>query len=130
MKTIIMGGGIIGVTTAWYLSEAGHDVTIIEQREETGLETSFQNGALLAPGHSHAWASPTAPITLVKSLFQADPPLRFRLQPELAYWRWGLSFLRNCTSERYRANTLRTLRIMMYGVAQLRALREQTGIYL
>jgi D-amino-acid dehydrogenase len=128
MKTIVMGGGIIGVTTAWYLAEAGHDVTILERREETGLETSFQNGALLAPGHSQAWASPSAPVTLLKSFFEDDPPLRFRLRPELLYWRWCLEFLRNCTLERYRANTLRTLRIMMYGVEQLRALRDRTGI--
>jgi D-amino-acid dehydrogenase len=128
MKTIVMGGGIIGVTTAWSLAEAGHEVTIVERREETGLEASFQNGALLAPGHSQAWASPSAPKMLLKSLFQTDPALRFRVRPELSYWRWSLAFLRNCTSERYRANTLRTLRVMMYGVAELRALRERTGI--
>jgi len=128
MKVIVMGGGIIGVTTAWYLAEAGHEVTIVERREETGLETSFQNGALLAPGHSQAWASPSAPIMLLKSFFETDPALRFRLRTELSYWRWGLAFLRNCTSERYRANTLRILRVMMYGVAELRALRERTGI--
>ena len=128
MKTIVMGGGIIGVTTAWYLAEAGHDVTVLERREETGLETSFQNGALLAPGHSQAWASPSAPATLLKSLFQDDPALRFRFRPEFSYWRWCLEFLRNCTSERYRANTLRTLRVMMYGVQQLHALRDRTGI--
>jgi D-amino-acid dehydrogenase len=128
MKTIVMGGGIIGVTTAWYLAEAGHDVTIVERRDDTGLETSFQNGALLAPGHSHAWASPSAPITLLKSFLQDDPPLRFRFRSEPSYWRWCLAFLRNCTSERYRANTLRTLRIMMYGVEQLRVLRDRTGI--
>ena len=128
MKTIVMGGGVIGVTTAWYLAEAGNDVTVLERREDTGLETSFQNGALIAPGHSQAWASPSAPMTLLKSFFQGDPPLRFRIRSEISYWRWGLAFLRNCTSDRYRANTVRTLRIMMYGAAQLRALRERTGI--
>lgn len=128
MKVIVLGGGIIGVTTAWYLAEAGHEVTIVERREETGLEASFQNGALLAPGHSQAWAGPSAPITLLRSFFETDPALRFRLRPELSYWRWCLAFLRNCTSERYRANTLRTLRVMMYGVAELAALRERTGI--
>src|SRR5215468_2857526 len=128
MKTIVIGGGIIGVTTAWYLAEAGHDVTILERREETGLETSFQNGALLAPGHSQAWASPSAPMMLLRSFFQDDPALRFRVRSEISYWRWGLEFLRNCTSERYRVNTVRTLRIMMYVVAELRALRDRTGI--
>jgi D-amino-acid dehydrogenase len=65
---------------------------------------------------------------LLKSFFQDDPALRFRVRSEISYWRWGLEFLRNCTSERYRANTLRTLRVMMYGVAELRALRERTGV--
>lgn len=128
MKTIVMGGGIIGVTTAWYLSQEGHQVTILERREDTGLETSFQNGALLAPGHSQAWASPAAPKTLIKSLFQDDPVLRFRVRTEPAYWRWGLEFLRNCTAARYRQNTLRIMRVMKYGVDELRTLRDKTGI--
>lgn len=128
MKTIVMGGGIIGVTTAWYLAQEGHQVTILERREDTGLETSYQNGALLAPGHSQAWASPAAPKTLIKSLFQDDPALRFRIRTEPAYWRWGLEFLRNCTAEKYQANTLRIMRVMKYGVEQLRVLRDKTGI--
>jgi D-amino-acid dehydrogenase len=128
MKTIVLGGGVIGVTTAWYLAQEGHQVTVLERREDTGLETSFQNGALLAPGHSQAWASPTAPKTLIKSLFQDDPVLRFRIRTEPAYWRWGLEFLRNCTAEKYRENTLRIMRVMKYGVEQLRVLRDKTGI--
>lgn len=128
MKTIVMGGGIIGITTAWYLTQEGHQVTVLERREDTGLETSFQNGALLAPGHSQAWASPAAPKTLIKSLFQDDPVLRFRIRTEPEFWRWGVEFLRNCTAERYRQNTLRIMRVMKYGVEQLRVLRDKTGI--
>ncbi len=128
MKTIVLGGGIIGITTAWYLAQEGHQVTVLERREETGLETSFQNGALLAPGHSQAWASPTAPKTLIKSLFQDDPVLRFRIRTEPEFWRWGIEFLRNCTAEKYRENTLRIMRVMKYGVEQLRVLRDKTGI--
>ncbi len=128
MKTIVMGGGIIGVSMAWYLAREGHEVTVIERREDTGLEASFQNGALLAPGHSQAWASPAAPKTLLKSLFQEDPALRFKLRFEPEFWLWGLRFLANCTAGRYEANSLRILRVMMYGMAMVRALRDEEGI--
>jgi D-amino-acid dehydrogenase len=128
VRTVIMGGGVIGVTMAWYLAKAGHQVTVVEKRDQVGLEASFQNGALLAPGHSQAWASPTAPKTLLKSLFDSDPALKFRIRFEADYWRWGLRFLANCTAEAYEANTLRVLRCMMYGVQKLRELRDSTGV--
>ena len=128
MKIVIMGGGIIGVTTAWYLRREGHEVTVIERHDACGLETSFQNGALLAPGHSQAWASPGAFKTLIKSLFQDDPALRFRPSVDPRFLAWNLKFLANCTAPRYRANTLRILRVMMRGVANLRALREEANV--
>ena len=128
MKSVVMGGGLIGVTTAYFLAKEGHQVTVLERNAEPGLETSFQNGALLAPGHAQAWASPGAPMTLVRSLFQDDPAIRFRLSLDPRFWRWGLRFLGQCTSERYRANTLRTLRAMMYGVDVLRTVKRDSGI--
>lgn len=128
MTTIVMGGGLIGVTTAYYLARAGHEVTVLERNEGAGEETSFQNGALLAPGHSHSWAAPGAFGMLLKSFFEKNSPFKFRpsLDPQL--WRWGLRFLSNCTDERYRANTLRTFRCMFEGLAELRALSAETGI--
>jgi D-amino-acid dehydrogenase len=128
MTTIVIGGGIIGVTMAWYLAKDGHRVVVLERAAETGTEASFQNGALLAPGHSQAWASPHAPKTLIQSLFQDDPALRFKLRTEPEFWSWGLRFLKNCTSAKYEANSLRVLRCMMYGLQQLRVLRDETGI--
>ncbi|HSH44144.1 MAG TPA: D-amino acid dehydrogenase [Arenicellales bacterium] len=128
MTTVVLGGGVIGVTTAYYLARAGHEVTVLERNDGVGEETSYQNGALLAPGHSHSWATPGALAMLLKSFFQKDSPFGFRpsLDPQL--WRWGLKFLGNCTDERYRANTLRTFRCMQEGLAELRALSAETGI--
>lgn len=128
MGTIVMGGGIIGVTTAYYLARAGHEVTVLERNEGVGEETSFQNGALLAPGHSQSWAAPGAFMTLVKSLFQKDPALKFRFSADPQFWRWGMAFLRNCTHEAYRANTLRVFRCMNVGLDDLRELKAETGI--
>ena len=90
MSTIILGGGLIGVTTAYYLAKAGREVTVIERNSGVGEETSFQNGALLAPGHSQSWAAPGAAWTLIKSLFQKDPALKFRLKRRPAVLAFGV----------------------------------------
>lgn len=128
MTTIVMGGGLIGVTTAYYLARSGHEVVVLERNESAGEETSFQNGALLAPGHSHSWATPGSLVMLLKSFIESDSPFKFRpsLSPQL--WRWGLRFLGNCTEKHYRANTLRTFRCMHEGLAELRRLSAETGI--
>ena len=128
MNVVVMGGGIMGVTTAYFLAKEGHQVTILERNEGVGQEASFQNGALLAPGHSQAWAAPGAVMTLIKSLFQDDPALRFRFSVDPRFWRWGLRFLANCNAADYRANTLRILRCMMTGVEVLRDLQAETDV--
>ena len=128
MTTIVLGGGLIGVTTAYYLAKAGEQVHVIERNEGAGEETSFQNGALLAPGHSQSWAAPGAAWTLVKSLFQKDPALRLQFSTDPLFWRWGMKFLSHCTHDAYRRNTLRVFRCMSEGLAELRRLSADTGI--
>jgi D-amino-acid dehydrogenase len=128
VKIIVMGGGVIGVTTAYWLAKSGHEVRVLERNGGVGEETSFQNGALLAPGHSQSWAAPGALWTLAKSVLQKDPALRFRFNSDRQFWRWTMKFLANCTPGRYRANTLRVLRCMMAGLAELRALSAETGV--
>ncbi len=128
MKIIVMGGGLMGVTTAWYLAQAGHEVTVIDRRDGVARETSFANAGLIAPGHSHAWASPRAPMTLLKSLFSRDTALRFRLKADPRMWAWSLRFLANCTAERNRANTLVKVKLCNYSREALIALRRETGI--
>jgi len=128
VKIIVMGAGVIGVTTTYWLAKTGHEVQVLERNNGAGEETSFQNGALLAPGHSQSWASPGALWTLAKSLFQKDPALRFRFSSDPQFWRWAMKFLANCTPQDYRAHTLRVLRCMMAGLAELRALSAETGV--
>lgn len=128
MKVIVMGGGVIGVTTAWYLAAAGHEVTVIDRRDGVARETSFANAGLIAPGHAYAWASPRAPLMLLKSLFGSDSALRFRLKADPRMWVWSLRFLANCTTERNRANTVVKVKLCNYSREALIALRKETGI--
>ena len=128
MRIIVLGGGLIGVITGCFLAREGHEVVVIERNDALAEETSFQNGGLLAPGHSQSWASPGAPATLVRSWFEREPALRLRLDAGATFWGWVLPFLRQCNETAYRANTLRVMRCMMAGLDELRALRAETGI--
>ena len=128
MKIIVMGAGLMGVTTAWYLAEGGHEVTVIDRRDGVARETSFANAGMIAPGHSYSWASPRAPMLLLKSLFGADTALRFRFKADPRMWAWSLRFLANCTTARNRANTLVKVKLNIYSREALIALRRETGI--
>lgn len=128
MRTIILGGGVIGVTTAYELAKEGHEVTVLERQSSAAAETSYANAGLIAPGHATAWASPSAPVTLLKSLVRDDTALRLRFTIDPRMWLWGIHFLRNCTTARNRANTLAKLRLCFYSQEALKALRGETGI--
>ena len=114
MKTIVLGGGVVGVTTAYFLAKAGHQVTVIEEKDALGLEATSGNAGIIAPGHSFAWASPRAPRMLWQSLRGAETALRVKLAPDLRLYTWGARFLRECTSTRARRNTLVKLRLCQY----------------
>jgi D-amino-acid dehydrogenase len=114
MKTLVLGGGVVGVTTAYYLAKAGHEVTVVEEKDALGLEATAANAGIIAPGHSFAWASPRAPRMLWQSLRGAETAIRVRLVPDLRLYTWGLRFLRECTAERARRNTLIKLRLCQY----------------
>lgn len=114
MRVLVMGGGIVGVTTAYQLLQDGHEVVLIERREGVALETSWGNAGMIAPGHSFAWSSPQAPMILLKSLFARNQALRFRPSADPRLWTWSLLFLRQCTAERARLNTLRKHRLCVY----------------
>jgi D-amino-acid dehydrogenase len=128
MKILVMGAGVIGVTTAYQLLKDGHEVEVVEQRESAGEETSAGNAGLIAPGHSYAWSSPAAPKILFKSLFQEGQALRFRLRPDLRLWAWSLKFLGQCTAERARINTLRKHRLCLYSQDMLHRVVAETGV--
>lgn len=128
MKIVVLGAGVIGVTSAWYLRQAGHEVQVIDRREGPALETSFANGGQISADHAAPWAGPGVPLQALKWLAREDAPLLFRLRADPAQWRWGVEFLRNCTAARFRENAARLQRLGQYSRAQLQALRQDTGL--
>lgn len=128
MKTVILGGGVIGVSAAYYLARDGHEVTVVERQAEAASETSFANAGLFAPGHSTSWASPQAPFTLLRSLVRDDTALRMKFSADPRFWAWGLRFLMNCTTERQRANTRPKLRLCLYSQEKNKEILDDTGI--
>jgi D-amino-acid dehydrogenase len=117
VKTLVLGGGVVGVTTAYFLAKAGHEVTVVEEKDALGLEATSGNAGIIAPGHSFAWASPRAPRMLWESLRGGETAIRVRLAPDFRLYTWGLRFLRECTAERARRNTLIKLRLCQYSQA-------------
>jgi D-amino-acid dehydrogenase len=128
MKVLVLGAGVVGVTTAWFLNKSGHDVTVLERRDAAGMETSFANGGQISVSHAEPWANPSAPLKVLKWLAREDAPLLFRLRPDLRQWLWGLSFLRECTPARTRHNIRQIVTLGLYSRATLQALRAETGI--
>jgi D-amino-acid dehydrogenase len=128
MKIIVLGAGVIGVTSAWYLSQDGHDVTVLDRQPTAGLETSFANGGQVSVSHAEPWANPGAPAKIYKWLGREDAPLLFRLRANPRQWSWGLRFLFECLPARTRRNTLTILRLGLYSRDRLKALRRETGV--
>ena len=110
----MIGAGVVGVASAHALAERGHDVHVYDRRPEIASDTSASTAGLIAPGHSYAWASPTAPRMLLRSLLGADTSIKVRPRADADLIRWGLRFLRECTPSRSRANTLAKLELARY----------------
>lgn len=128
MRVVVLGAGVIGVTTAWYLTEAGHQVTVIDRQPEPALETSFANGGQISAGHAEPWARPGVLPKMIRWLGREDAPLLFRPRLSLAQWEWGLRFLRECLPGRLERNTRDLVGLALYSRECLLELREQTGI--
>jgi D-amino-acid dehydrogenase len=128
MKVIVLGSGVIGVTSAWYLSKAGHEVEVIDRQPGAALETSFANAGEISPGYASPWAGPGMPVKAIQWLFQRHAPLVVRPQLDFGQWRWVAQMLRNCTSARYAINKSRMVPIAEYSRDVLRQLRAETGI--
>ncbi len=128
MKVIILGSGVIGVTTAYYLAKAGHEVTVIDRQEGPALETSFANAGQLSYGYSTPWAAPGIPQKAAMWLFKKHSPLIFRPTCNPAMYSWLMSMLANCTASAYATNKARMLRISNYSRECLTELRNDTGI--
>ena len=119
MKVIVIGAGVVGVTTAYYLARSGHQVTVVEKESEAATLASAGNAGLIAPGHSFAWASPSAPKELLRSLTVEDTALRVNPFKAPGMALWGLRFLRECNAERATKNTLVKLRLAQYSQRML-----------
>ena len=124
MRIVVLGAGVVGVTSAWYLAQAGHEVSVVDRRSGPGLETSFANGGQISVSHVEPWANPDAPLKILRWLGQPDAPLLFRPRLDLRQWIWGLRFLYECLPSRTRRNMLQILAISKYSGAALRELRE------
>ena len=126
MKVVVLGAGVVGVSTAQALAAAGHQVTVIDRQPEAAQETSFANGGQISAHHTTPWATPTIPFRAFKLMFQPDAPLRINpIRWDPALWGWCLRFLANCTPRRFDRNFERALRVAVYSRSVLKALRQR-----
>jgi D-amino-acid dehydrogenase len=128
MKVVVLGAGVIGATSAWYLARTGHEVMVVDRQPEAALETSFANGGQISVSHCEPWANPAAPFKILQWLGREDAPLLFRPRADPAQWLWSLRFLFECLPGRTRRNTEAAFALALYSREQLRQLRHDTGI--
>lgn len=128
MKVIVLGAGLLGVTSAYFLRQHGHDVTVVDRQASPAAETSFANGGQISVSHAEPWANPGAPLKVLKWLGKEDAPLLFRVRADMRQWLWGLQFLRECTPARTRHNIEQIVRLGTYSRDTLQQLRRDIGI--
>jgi D-amino-acid dehydrogenase len=128
MHVIVLGAGLLGVSSAWYLRQQGVEVTVIDRQAHAAAETSFANGGQVSVSHAEPWANPGAPLKVLKWLAREDAPLLFRVRADLRQWLWGLQFLRECSPARTRHNIEQIVRLGSYSRSALQALRGELGL--
>lgn len=129
MKVVVLGAGVVGTASAWYLTRAGHEVTVLDRQAEAALETSFANGGQISVSHAEPWANPTAPLKVLQWLGREDAPFLFRPRADLDQWLWGVRFLIECLPGRTRRNTEAAFALASYSRDCLGELRRETGIH-
>jgi D-amino-acid dehydrogenase len=128
MHVLILGSGLLGVSSAYYLSQLGHQVTVVDRQAHPAAETSFANGGQISVSHAEPWANPSAPLKVLQWLGKEDAPLLFRIRADMRQWLWGLQFMRECTPARTRHNIEQIVRLGTYSRDMLQALRRDTGL--
>ncbi len=128
MHVIVLGAGLLGVTSAYYLQQLGHEVTVVDRQATPAAETSFANGGQISVSHAEPWANPSAPLKVLQWLGKEDAPLLFRIRADMRQWLWGVQFLRECTPARTRRNIDQIVRLGTYSRSVLQALRRDAGI--
>ena len=128
MRVVVLGAGIIGVSTAWHLLQRGHEVTLVDRQPDAGLETSFGNAAQISVSYCEPWANRAAPLKALKWLFDAEGPLKFRPQLDPAQWAWGLQFLAQCNDTAFERNVAQLVALGSYSHAALKDVVASTGL--
>ncbi|EHO8201321.1 D-amino acid dehydrogenase [Escherichia coli] len=128
MRVVILGSGVVGVASAWYLNQAGHEVTVIDREPGAALETSAANAGQISPGYAAPWAAPGVPLKAIKWMFQRHAPLAVRLDGTQFQLKWMWQMLRNCDTSHYMENKGRMVRLAEYSRDCLKALRAETNI--
>ncbi|HZF33560.1 MAG TPA: D-amino acid dehydrogenase [Candidatus Angelobacter sp.] len=128
MTTVILGAGAVGTATAWYLSKAGHDVEVVERQPAAALETSWGNGGVIHASEVEPWSQPGMPRKIIQWLGKENAPLLLRYGAIPRMWRWGLDFARNCTPEKFRANSRANLLLALHSLRSLQEIGAETGI--
>jgi D-amino-acid dehydrogenase len=128
MRVLVLGSGLLGVSSAYYLSQLGHEVTVVDRQANPAAETSFANGGQISVSHAEPWANPSAPLKVLQWLGKEDAPLLFRIRADMRQWLWGLQFMRECTPAKTRHNIEQIVRLGTYSRAMLQELRAATGL--
>ncbi|MEO7221183.1 MAG: D-amino acid dehydrogenase [Devosia sp.] len=128
MKVIVLGSGIIGVTSAYYLAKAGHEVHVVERQPDAAMETSFANGGVLHTSEAEPWSQPGMPLKVLSWIGKENAPMLLRMSALPSMWRWGLLFMRNCSLDRYRAAAASNLRLANHTLSVIRDVRAETGV--
>src|SRR5690606_26450854 len=125
MKIVVLGGGIIGIATAWWLADEGHEVIVIDRQAAAGLETTRACGGIVSASYAEPWANPHAPWYLLRSLFKDDAPLFFKPSLDSKQWLWSLAFFRECQASRFENNMRAMVRLAEYSRSLLAQLRQE-----
>ncbi len=128
MKVVVLGAGLIGIASAYFLRQQGHAVTVIDRQAQPAAETSFANGGQISVSNAEPWANPSAPLQLLRWLGRADAPLRLRWRMDPRQWRWGMQFLSECRPGRTHRNMAQLIRLATYSREVLRQLRRERGM--
>ena len=125
MKVMVLGGGIIGTTTAYFLAKAGHEVHLVDRQNDVAMETSFANGGVLHTSEAEPWSQPGMPRKVLSWMGQENAPMLLHLRALPSIWRWGLSFMRNCSLERYRFAAAVNLRLALHALVAIKQIRAE-----
>ena len=128
MRVLVLGSGVIGTASAYYLARQGFEVTVVDRQPAVAMETSFANAGQISPGYASPWAAPGVPLKAIKWLLERHAPLAIKLTGDVDQYLWMAQMLRNCTASRYAVNKERMVRLSEYSRDCLDELRAETGL--